>query len=138
MFYWNIVDLQCCINLCSTKFQLYKHIFSYSFPLWFITDIDILCCTLWASLVAHLVKHPPAMWEIWVWPLAQHVFNAAYSPKSLITENVLLYIIPNFNVTLKYFKAITPLFFHFLLLLPARGLCQLSCYSFSIWFSCSF
>ena len=23
----------------------------------------------WASLVAQLVKNPPAMWEIWVWSL---------------------------------------------------------------------
>ena len=23
----------------------------------------------WASLVAQLVKNPPAMWEIWIWSL---------------------------------------------------------------------
>ena len=38
--YWHIVDLQCCVNFCSTaKWLNYTYIcsFLYSFPLWFIT-----------------------------------------------------------------------------------------------------
>ena len=40
-FYWSIVDLQCCANLCCTaKWLSYMHrdiLFLYSFPLCFIT-----------------------------------------------------------------------------------------------------
>ena len=28
-----------------------------------------VCVYMWASLVAQLVKNPPAMWEAWVGPL---------------------------------------------------------------------
>ena len=40
LFYWSIVDLQCCINFyCKAKWfgYTYIHSFSYSFPSWFIT-----------------------------------------------------------------------------------------------------
>ena len=29
-----------------------------------------VCVYLWASLVAQMVKNPPAMWETWVWSLS--------------------------------------------------------------------
>ena len=36
--YWSIVQLQCCVNFCTAKWLSYIYIlFSYSFPLWFIT-----------------------------------------------------------------------------------------------------
>ena len=31
--------------------------------------IDVLFTTMWASLVAQLMKNLPAMWETWVWSL---------------------------------------------------------------------
>ena len=31
-----------------------------------IGDIDIYLTYIWASLVAQLVKNPPAMWETWI------------------------------------------------------------------------
>lgn len=39
LFYWNIVELQCCGNFCYTAklyMCIYRHSFSHSFPLWFI------------------------------------------------------------------------------------------------------
>ena len=40
LFYWSIVDLQCCVNFCRMAKWLtytYIHSFSYPFLLWFIT-----------------------------------------------------------------------------------------------------
>ena len=63
IFYWGIVDLQCCVNCyCTAKWFSYTYthiyIFSYSFPLWFVSGywtllysrtllLSILCVLVW-------------------------------------------------------------------------------------------
>ena len=42
-----------CIYVC-----VYVYVYVYIY--------NIVLCMLWASLVAQLVKNPPAMWETWV------------------------------------------------------------------------
>ena len=55
LFYWSIIDLQCCLSfwhtakwLSYTYLHAYTYSFSFSFPLWFITGfwIHSLCCTV--------------------------------------------------------------------------------------------
>ena len=39
------------------------------FFFFFFSNIALASCFQWASLVAQMVKNPPAMQETWVWPL---------------------------------------------------------------------
>ena len=44
--------------------EFYQIIFLHLFRI--LYDFYPSCCWFWASLVAQLVKNPPAMWETWV------------------------------------------------------------------------
>ena len=49
----------------------FLHQYSYETCLIYLYNHNLYLCSmkLWVSLVAQLVKNPPAMWETWVWPL---------------------------------------------------------------------
>ena len=56
LFYWCIVDLQCCVNFyCTEKWPsyTYTHSFSYSFPLWFIIGYWTSCTVYRTLLFIH-------------------------------------------------------------------------------------
>ena len=54
LFYWNIVDLQCCINFCYTArwsfTHMHIHSFSYCFLFWFTTKY-------WICSLRYTVRH---------------------------------------------------------------------------------
>ena len=49
----------------------FLHQYYYDTCLIYLYNHNLYLCSmkLWVSLVAQLVKNPPAMWETWVWPL---------------------------------------------------------------------
>ena len=51
--------------------EFYQIIFLHLFRI--LYDFYPSCCWFWASLVAHMVKNPPAMWETWVQSLGWEV-----------------------------------------------------------------
>ena len=61
---WHALVWDC---LCLFYLMSSKHVLSIHFCLF--SNLGSFFCHLWASLMARLVKNPPAMWEIWVWSL---------------------------------------------------------------------
>ena len=73
-FNWSIVDLQCCVWGVEQSDSDMYNIYIY------ICGIHMCVCVcvcikpiVWTSLIAELIKNPPAMQETQVWLLGQEV-----------------------------------------------------------------